>query len=352
MPDIKAQVGATDAELGGALLMSAIGGMLAMALAPRIGRALGRFAMPVLTILVALALFFPLFATSVPTLAVAWFFLGLSVAALDVLTNVEVSARESKYGLHLMGFNHAMFSFAFAGAAYAASLGRQAGLGLSEILPWLSLVCVGLAALTWLRESANDVAVKDSGTANAPWAAVLLTGFILACAFIGENSTEAWSALHIERTLGAPAGEGGLGPAMLGLVMGFGRLAGQAVAERLGHARLIFTSACLGMTGALIIAFAPTPAVAILGVSITALGMAVVVPSVMSILGAKVTGEQRTLALSRAWMLGIVGFFIGPALMGGIAELAGLRMAFVAISLIIALILPAIFALTRHRTHG
>ena len=178
--------------------------------------------------------------------------------------------------------------------------------------------------------------------------AVILVGVILCASFIDENATEAWSALHIERTLNAPAGHGGLGPAVLGLVMGFGRLFGQVVSERLGHSRLIFASAVLGIIGALIIAAAPTPGVVLFGVSITALGMAVIVPSAMSLMGARVSESERALALSRAWMLGIVGFFIGPAMMGGISELVGLRLSFVAVAIVVALILPAIWRLERN----
>ena len=129
--------------------------------------------------------------------------------------------------------------------------------------------------------------------------------------------------------------------------MGIGRLCGQVVSERLGHARLIFVSALLGIVGALTLAAAWSPSIAILGVAITALGMAVIVPSAMSILGARVGEANRALALSRAWMLGIVGFFIGPALMGGISEIFGLRLSFVAVGLVIALILPSIIVLAR-----
>ena len=103
----------------------------------------------------------------------------------------------------------------------------------------------------------------------------------------------------------------------------------------------------MGIVGALIIAGAPAPWVVIFGVSVTALGMAVIVPSANSMLGANVTDRQRSHALSRAWMFGIVGFFIGPAMMGGVAELFGLRVSFVVVSGIIALILPAVWLLER-----
>ena len=101
------------------------------------------------------------------------------------------------------------------------------------------------------------------------------------------------------------------------------------------------------MTGTLILAGAPSVPVAVSGVAVIALGMAAVVPSANSMLGARVTGAQRAHALSRAWMVGIFGFFIGPAMMGGIAELVGLRMSFVAVSFVVALILPAVVLLQR-----
>lgn len=348
-PDLKAAVDASDGEMGLALLCSAAGGLLAMAAAPKVSDRLGRFSMPVLCLVVAAALLVPLMAGTVPELAGALFMVGLALGGLDILTNVEVSAREARHDQHLMGFNHAMYSFAFAATALATGLARQSGLGPAEVMPMLSLACLALAGFSYLPADAtmpaDDPTTKDRHA--PPTAAVVLTGTILFASFIGENATEAWSALHIERTLGAPAGDGGFGPAMLGLVMGIARLFGQVVAERVGHGRIIFGSAIVGMAGALIIASAGSKEIVLLGVAITALGMAVVVPSALTLLGGHVTEETRAKALSRAWMLGIAGFFIGPALMGGVAELFGLRVAFVFIAVIVAVILPAVWRLER-----
>ncbi len=346
VPDIKKHVGASDGEFGLALLMSALAGMIAMWAAPWVGARLGRFAMPSLGLLVSLVVLAPIFPSSVVTLGAALFAMGFAVASLDITANVHVSATEARLGLHLMNVNHAMFSFAFAAAAWGSGLARQAGMGPAEILPVMSLVCLILTALTYVRSAPVSEELEDiEAPRRIPWGTIGLTGLILFAAFIGENATEAWSALHIERTLGAEPGHGSFGPATLGLVMGIGRLSGQVLTARLGDAWLIFGSAALGIVGALTIAAAPTVPVALTGVALTGLGMAVIVPSVNSILGARVTERQRAHAISRAWMLGIVGFFVGPSLMGGLSELFGLRMSFVAISLIVALILPAIWAL-------
>ena len=75
--------------------------------------------------------------------------------------------------------------------------------------------------------------------------------------------------------------------------------------------------------------------------------VSVVVPSVNSILGRRVSDEQRSHALSRAWMFGMAGFFAGPAMMGFVGEYFGLRLAFFAVSVVVAVIIPAIVALRR-----
>lgn len=350
VPDIKARVGASDGALGAALLMSALAGMGALWAAPWVGARLGRRALPLMGGVVSLVVMAPVLPGTVPALGVALFAMGLAVAMLDITANVRISAAEARHGLHLMNVNHAMFSFGFAGAAWCVGLARAAGSGPAEILPAMAVVCLLLTAVMTLGGAPAAAAEAEAeAPRRPPWGAIALTGLILFAAFIGENSTEAWSALHIERTLGAEAGHGSFGPAMLGLVMGVGRLSGQILTARFGDAALIFGSALLGCAGALTVAAAPTVPVALAGVALTGVGMAVIVPSVNSILGARVTERQRAHAISRAWMLGILGFFVGPSMMGGISELFGLRASFAAIALVVALILPAVWALSWRR---
>lgn len=353
VPDIKASVGASDQQFGLALIMSAVGGMCATYLVPRVGQLLGRLVLPIVGAASLAAFFYPLMASSVISLGVALFFMGASVASLDIASNVRISALESRHGLHLMNLNHAMFSFAFGGAAFAAGMARKAGYGPEEILPVLALITVSFVVFMWESPAAYGEAVVDVDDApvgiKPPWTAILLTGVILFAAFVGENSTEAWSALHIERTLGGAPGEGGYGPTTLGLVMGLARLSGQFAAEKFGEARLIFWSAILGVIGAVIIGAAPSQFVVLLGVAVVGLGMAVVVPSVNSILGRLVREDQRAHAISRAWMFGMLGFFLGPSMMGLISEYFGLRVSFYVVAVVVAVMIPAIIALAKQR---
>ncbi|AHM02896.1 Major facilitator superfamily (MFS) transporter [Roseibacterium elongatum DSM 19469] len=158
-------------------------------------------------------------------------------------------------------------------------------------------------------------------------------------AFFVENATEGWSALHVERTLGGGAAEGALGPAMLGLTMGVGRLLGQMVTLRGSEMAVLRGAAMLAAAGLVIAAAAPAPLIAYLGFGLLGLGVSVVAPLALALAGVHAAPERRTLAVSRAAMIGYFGFFIGPPLMGFLSEGFGLRAAF-AVGAALLLIVP------------
>lgn len=345
VPEYKLRAGVSDAQMGTILLCTAVGGITAMALAPRLRRVLGAGTLPVTGMVLALAALLPLSVQSAPTMAVALVLMGAAMSALDINVNVRVSERESETGLPLMNYNHALFSFGFAAAALAAGAARRAGLGPEQIQPVLALV-LALAAV--LMAERHVPAPPGAAAAGAtPWPVVWPAAAILFAAFVTENATESWSALHIERSLGGRPGEGAFGPATMGLTMGIGRMAGQLLAQRVGEARLVAGSAVLAAIGTLIVALAPVQWLAVLGVGVIGAGVAVLVPSANSLLGRRVAPEQIGLAISRAWMIGFTGFFIGPVAMGLMAQTMGLRAAFAVVALVVATILLSLRRLTR-----
>lgn len=348
MPDIKAALGATDAQMGAAMVMPAIGSVIAMAFAPRLGRVLGRWVLPVAGLGIVLAFFLPVLPRRIETYGALLFFAGAAVAFADMTANVRIAQLEARRGLHLQNLNHAVFSLFFGATALAVAFARKSGVDYTQALPVLALVALGAVIVGWDLRALPPLEEDDSHRgATPPWGTVLLAGLVLFSSFIGENATEAWSALHIERTLGGPAGEGSFGPATLGFVMAFGRFSGQLLAVRIGEVRLIFGSALLAVIGAAALAAAPSQAAALAGVALLGAGLAVIVPSTNSILGRAVSDAARPIAISRAWMAGMVGFFIGPSMMGGIAQLTSLRVSFAVVGLIVAMILPAVLALGR-----
>jgi MFS family permease len=348
VPDYKSAIGASDAVMGLSLMMTAVGAMLAMYLAPKLTPVMKRWLLPVAAVLVALAAAFPVAAATPVQFGVAAFGMGFAMSSLDMSANMRIAVLETRHGVHLQNLNHAMFSFSFAGAAFLTTLARKAGWEPGDVMPWHMLALFALATLTdegrtWRKGPEH----KDHPEARMPWTIVLITAGILLAAFMSENANESWSALHIERTLGARVGEGGFGPTMLGLTMGLGRMSGQFLTARFGDVRLILWGAVLGALGLVLLALAPTKAVAIAGVGAFGLGVAVMVPTANAILGRLAPAGLQGLAIARAWMIGFTGFFIGPSMIGFIAEATNLRVAFLVVAAIVATIVPLILALRR-----
>ncbi|UWQ20866.1 MFS transporter [Jannaschia sp. W003] len=337
-PVLKARIGVDDATFGLLLLGTAVGLSTTMVLAPRWDRTLGRWAMPAGTVLLALAVLGPGLATTVPLFFVALALAGATSGLTDVVMNARVSAIETRASRSLMNVNHAMFSVAYACSALLTGAMREAG--------WAPLAIFGVTAalilLTAPLQFMEVDAPEETGgpPPRLPLGIVALCGAIVLIAFMAESTVESWSALHIERTLGGGAAEGAFGPAMLGLTMAVGRFSGQAVSARLSEAGVIRWATGLAVAGVLVAAAAPVPWVAYGGFGLMGLGISVIGPMGLALAGRLSAGSQRTAVIARVAVIGFLGFFLAPALMGLGSEAFGLRWAFAAVAVLLTLEWP------------
>jgi len=330
-PQLKAQAGLGDAEFGLALLVGASGAVGAMWLAPRVDRTLGASAMVICALMLAAGFLLPGLATSWATFAGAMFVASGAAGLLDVVMNARLSGHEARTGRSLMNLNHGLFSLAYALAALVAGLVREAGVPPLWCFVGILLV-TGVLALGMRDEVVPETAEAEEGTVPAvpavlPGLMVALAGLIVLIAFTAEQATENWSALHLERAFGANAAEGALGPAILGLTMGIGRLSGQEVVRRVAEGRLMQIAAALAAAGLSLAAFAPVQALAYAGFAILGLGVSTIGPTALAWVGKTIPARQRAAAISRMVMIGYCGFFVGPPVIGFMAEAFGLRLA-------------------------
>jgi MFS family permease len=338
VPTLKAGLGASDGVFGTLLLGSSFGLVTAMLIAPRVDARLGARSMQTAALMVALAMLLPGLVTAPVAFFLVMVLLGLSSGLLDVLMNTRVSDLEAETGRPLMNANHALFSVGYATGAILAGLGREAGLPAPAIFAGIAAI-MGLMVLG-LRMHPAAEAGDDPIGAQSPVGPVMLCGLVVLVAFGAEATVEAWSALHIERTLAGGAAEGAMGPATLGLTMAFGRFAGQAVSQKFRETNVVMVAACVSATGAVIAAMAPTPVVAYLGFGVLGLGVSVIGPLALALVGKLVTPRQRSRAISRVSIVGFSSFFFAPVLMGWSSEIWGLRVAFAGVAGTLLLAVP------------
>ena len=355
-PALKAMLGVTPLGIGLLVLGTPVAAVFAMLLAPRIGAALGRFAVPLATLGMALAFVAPGHADLAGGLMLGAFVAGMAASGaatgtLDVLMNARVAALENARGGSLMNLCHAAYSFGYAGSAILCGMLREAGWQPG----WVMTAAAGLAAVlslaTWERDGRIvGLGRSEPGGTGALGPATVIGGLIVLIAFLSENAAESWSALHIETTLHGDPRQGAMGPAALALTMGFARLGGQGLAARIGAVALLTGGAGLSGAGALIAAAAPTPGVAYAGFVVMGVGASVVAPTAFTLVGRMAPPGARARAVARATLLGYLGYFIGPSLFGLLAGSLGLRVAFAAAAL--ALISVPILARAMARQGG
>jgi MFS family permease len=329
LPDLKARLGIDDGTLGVILLGSAAGALVAMWLSPRIDAGLPRWGLTVAGLAMGAAILpFGLAGALLPFVC-GMVAVGATTGLYDILANARISRLEARHRLSLMNLNHAVYSFAYAVAAVLTGLAREAGVAPAIWFAVVGVTVLVAGTLTLKADAPSDGSrepPQDSRGKITPY--VWCAGFVALIGFFAENATEGWSALHIERTLGGGAAEGALGPAMLGLTMGVGRLAGHLVTMRGTETTVLRWAALLAASGLVAAAAAPVPWVAYLGFGCLGLGVSVVAPMALALAGQTAPPQGRTLAVSRAAMIGYFGFFIGPPLMGLLSEAFGLRAAF------------------------
>ncbi|WP_257893053.1 MFS transporter [Gymnodinialimonas phycosphaerae] len=346
VPVLKAGIGADDALFGLILLGTSLGLVATMWMAPLFDRLLGAWAMPVAGCLFAAVALGPALAASPLLFFVAMVLAGYCSGILDVVMNARVSELEARHNRSLMNANHAMFSVAYAISAVMTGFAREAGWNPAQIF---GVVAVAIVLMALPLKMAVEPVDHEARRANRfPWGLVVLCGAIVLVAFFVEATVEAWSALHIERTLGGRAAEGAFGPAVLGLTMAVGRFSGQALTERFSEHAIIVIGTAMASVGALIAAAAVSPLTAYVGFGAMGLGIAAVGPVGLAIVGRMVRPEHRTAAVARAAMIGFMGFVLAPSLMGFVSGAVGLRWAFAAVAAV-ALIAPLLAAYLRRR---
>jgi len=344
MPVIKAQVGVGDAFWGTLILIGSTGALMAMWLAPLVYKLVGAWAMIVGNVVMISGFVLTGMAEGPAVVGLGLFLAAGGSGVADVLANAEVSEAEAETGRSLMNLNHGVFSVTYAVAAIAVGAAREAGFGPVAVFSGMGVAVVVL--MIWMklpdRRNADDTSAVVAGM---PYWLVWVGGFVVLAAFLGEAASEGWSALHVERTLGGGPAEGAFGPALLATGMAVGRLGAHVFGAAWPPMRVMIFASCVAGAGLALAGAAPSIGVAYVGFLLGGLGVSVVGPLALGLVGQAVAPRHRLAAISQAAALGYAAFFLGPVVMGYVSEGYGLRSAFYVIAAVMlvvaAVLLPA-----------
>lgn len=323
LPALRLQVGASDGELGLALAAIAVAAVPVM---PVAGRMVDRFGarrmLPASLLVFALAVPMPALAHSLTGLVLAAALLGVATGALDLVANAATAAWERIEQDAAMSVVHGSFSVGVLVGASTAGLARDAGGTPRLIFPVVAV----LVLVVGLTQPAYRTAERDAERSLRRRLPRVLVGIglLVALAFLCEDAIQSWSALHLERGLGASPGVSGLGPGLFAGAMAVGRFAGGPLSRRHSPRRMLAVASAVLALGAFVVAAAPNAGTALAGLVVAGLGTSVLAPVLYSVVGSRAAQGRQGADLAAVSVLGYVGFVAGPPLVGAVSAASSL----------------------------
>lgn len=334
VPFAKARLAINDASLGLLLLCLGIGSLLAMPLAAPWAHRLG-CKRPIVAAVCVLGVTLPMLAWLESALALLLF--GAGLGTLDITMNIQAVAVEKASGRAMMSGFHGFFSIG--GIAGAGLISALLACGLTP----LASVLVVVAALVILLTMAAGHLVTGAGDNPSaplfvrPHGRVLAIGLLCFVLFLTEGAMLDWSALFLTHERGMDIASGGLGYALFCISMTLGRLCGDRLINRIGRFRMLMGGSLCAAMGLLLAIAIDVPAVTLLSFLLLGFGAANLVPLLFS-----AASDQRAmsphLALAAVSGVGYAGLLTGPALIGFIAQLTSLYVAFGCVAVLLLLV--------------
>ncbi|WP_250002775.1 MFS transporter [Actinoplanes sp. M2I2] len=350
-PQIKADLGVSNAILGTAIAAMPIGALLAGLLAGAAIRRLGSARVASYgVVLTTLATLIIPFAPHWLAFAGALFVIGALDSIVDVAQNAHGLRVQRLYGRSILNSLHGVWSIGavLGGLMGSAAAGLSVPLGLHLTISAVLFSGVALVALRFLLPGAEDAERAPAGDAppatrsftKAAVRMLAVLGILAAAGALVEDAGASWGALFLTEDLRAGAATAGLAVVAMQVAMTVGRLAGDRVVDRFGQRTVVRAGgalAAIGMGAALAVPSVPT---ALAGFALAGLGVATLVPAAMHTadeLPGLAPGTGLTIV---SWLLR-GGFLLSPPLVGLVADQTSLRVGL--LSVVLAGVVTVIF---------
>lgn len=326
LPELKASLGLSEAELGACLFFIPLGSATLLPFYSKIITRLGDKKTVIISSLLFLGLIIlPGVMTTQWQFMVSLYLLGLMIGLTDVSMNAEVAAIEKQQGVVIMPGCHGFFSLGGMFGALFGSLMIYLDVSITFQMVLLGLFLMALM-LPQFKYLINAEEPESHGSFSLPPRQVLIFAIIGLCIMMSEGGISEWSAIYLKDDLFVAGQYAGFGFAGFSLLMAVGRFYGDDLGIKYGSRSLVLIGSVLAIMGLGLVLF-QVSWMAILGFSLAGLGYSVIVPILFSS-AAKVEGIRASKGIAAVASSGYIGMLIGPVVIGFVAESYGLTNGF------------------------
>jgi MFS family permease len=337
LPDVQQSLGLDKAQLGLMLIGMAIGSLVSLSVGAQWVDRMGARLTAIVTVLgttfcYALIPWLPNAYLVFATLFVA----GILAGLLEINLNLEADRIEAQIGKRVMNRAHGMWSLGFFVTALLGAGIRQAGVPVT-VHTGAAFVLVAIACLILLPGMTNaphrpDARPHEEGEhriALPNWGLLPLC-IIGIAAFLIEGTGVDWSVIYMRDAFAVEPLIAGLSLTAFTGMMTLGRLFADPVVDRFGPRAVATTLLSVAALGSLLIGIAPHPYVAIVGFGMIGVGCSCVYPLAVSA-AAQRTDRPSAVNVAALAQVSFVVFFLGPPLLGFVAEHFGIRVSYLSV---------------------
>ncbi|MDH0837004.1 MFS transporter [Acinetobacter johnsonii] len=334
------------ADFGLLLLCSGLGAMLAM---PATGKIVQRVGcrVPIGFALLLLAVLLPSLSlwTTPLMMAITLFLFGTAAGSLGVALNIQAVVVEKNSLKSLMSGFHGMASLG--GLAGVLTITALLALSISAVMSAfavsLLLVIIVFLSVPYSIKAVENTSleasskVKKSIRQRLPQPLIILIGIACFIIFMVEGAAMDWSGIYLTQQYGVNTAFAGLAYTFFAIAMTTGRFTGHYLIRYFGEKKLLTYSAICATLGLALVSIVPYWWLVLVGYTLVGTGCSNIVPIMFSRAGRQ-TVMPSAVALSCVSTLAYTGILVGPAFIGMIGELIGLKTVFMALSGLLLLI--------------
>jgi len=353
IPDVQQALGLGPQGLAIALLGLPCGTLLTLPFAgPLVGRIGPRRAILIGMVLYSIATCLPALALTPGLLFVALMLAGSSLSFVELGLNVQADLVEKSTGAVIMTTSHGFWSVGIMLGSLVGSGLAALGLAAGHAIALVAVVVLPLALLVAMSLPVMQADAPKGENQRSVWAFPSWALLGICCFVFGITMTEGamadWSAIFLRDALGANAGTVGLGYAVFAMMVAAGRFGGDTLKRRFGAVNTARICGSLALCGAAILFVAPSTPIALAGFGIIGLGVSVGFPLAVTA-AASLTDRTASANVAILSFVALLGFLVGPPVIGFVAEHADMRLAIACLVpvLLVSLLLTGRLATTR-----
>lgn len=355
-PEIKQALGLSDTFWGVSVGIGPIGGLLAGLFTARLMRRFNSAVVAVTSLLLYIAMLNIIGNAPVAAVFAVGVFL---MAAFDALTDIAMNAHglrvQKLYGRSILNSFHGWWSIGAVTGGFLGSAAAQAGVPI-----WLQCLvattvfgAMAVGARTLLlrtpdQEAVTVVSVTDVQPTRRIPRTILLRllalGLLGASAGLIEDTGATWGAVYMDRAFVVTPFLAGMAFVALQGMQTVGRFTGDALVNWIGSRPALVQGGVIAATGMLVAVLFPSPVTTLVGFACAGWGVATAIPSAMHAADELPGMRQGTGLTIVTWMMRL-GFFVGPPLIGMLADATELRWALLVVpacAMVMLLLAPAL----------